>query len=90
MQELSAPAPSHFNCDDVTKMAVTEVPCLNSDKDFKVADSGFALIASYTRDVSLNWARILVSHVSTKVKGPSQNKSLFHSLSLTHEFLSLL
>jgi len=34
------------NLNDVTKMAVTEVPCLNSDKEFRVAESGFALYTS--------------------------------------------
>ena len=37
-----------FNFSEMTtKMTVTEVPCINSDKDFKVADSGFALTQVY-------------------------------------------
>ena len=50
-------------------MAVMEVDCLNSDKDFKVAESGFVLTQVYKIDVSLkNQTRIRVSHLSTKVK----------------------
>ena len=99
---LAAPGPSHkirvwyapyhqdvleeFNY--VTKMAVTEVPCLNIDKDLKVADTGFALTQVHKIHVSENQTRIRVFHISTKVKGPSQNnKSLYF---LTHKFLSLL
>jgi len=40
------------NLISVTKMAVTELPCLNSDKDFKVADSGFALTQVYKKHFS--------------------------------------
>ena len=76
-------------------MAVREVPCLNSDRDFKVADSGFALTQVYKIDLSLNWknqTRIWVFLVSTKEKGPSQNNTslCFTLYPLTHEFLSLL
>ena len=76
-------------------MAVTEVPCLNSDRDFKVAESGFALTHVYKIDVSLigkNQTRIQVFHVSTKEKGPSQNNTslCFTLYPLTHEFPSLL
>ena len=71
------------------------MPYLNSDKDFKVADIGFALTQVCKIDASLNWenqARIRDFHVSTKVKGPSQNNtSLYYTFyPLTHEFLSLL
>ena len=72
-----------------------EVPRINIDKDFKVADSGFALTQVYKIDISLNWEnqnKIRVSHESTKVKDPSQNnKNLcFILYPLIHEFLTLL
>jgi len=62
-------------------MAVMEVACLNSDKDFKVAVSGFVVTQVYKIDVSLkNQTRIRVSHVSTKAKGPSKATQIFVSL----------
>ena len=48
------------------KMAVTEVPCLYSDNNFKfVGCGGFALTQVYKINVSLNWenqTRIQVSY----------------------------
>ena len=69
-----------------------EVLCINSDKDFKVTDSGFTLTQVYKIHFWENQTRIGVSHVSTNVKSPSQNNAslCFTLYSLTHKFLSLL
>jgi len=55
-------------------MAIAEVPCLNSDKDFKLAIHGFTLTQVYLIHVSVNLkTTIQISHISTKLKGLSQN-----------------
>ena len=76
-------------------MAVTEVHCLNYDNEFELADCGFAHIYLYEMHVSdqlENQTVYRVSHVSTKVKDPSQNNTIlcFTLYPLTHQFLSLL
>ena len=62
------------------KMAVTEVPCLNSEKGFKVADSSFALHKSRLRksDQNSSFSRICQGERPY----PTQQKSLIHSSSL--------
>ena len=74
----------------MTKVAVTEMPYLNSDKDFKVADIGFALTQVYKIDTSLNWEnqariRVFLRIYQGERPFPKQHKSLFHSLSLNSQ-----
>ena len=70
-------------------MAITEVLCINSDKDFKVTDNGFALTQIYKIHFSLNWenqTKIGVCHIYRHKRPlPEQCKSLFHSLFLNSQ-----
>ena len=73
------------------KMAVTEVPCLNSDKGFKVANSSFALHKSINAHFSKLTKSDQNSSFSRIYQGerpyPTQQKSLFHSSSLNSRVL---